>query len=76
MWKIYLFVIVSTSSSLANRETSSKKFTIDEFLSTTFPYTDPRTDNQLYMDPCKAGKKLISSKFSRSLHLQKLYLIR
>lgn len=23
----------------------------------SFPYTDPRTDNQLDMDPCKSGKK-------------------
>lgn len=34
----------------------SKKYSFDELLSVKFPYTDPRTDHQLDMDPCKSGK--------------------
>jgi hypothetical protein len=35
---------------------SSRKFSIEDLLSTTYPYTDPRTDYQLDMDPCKSGE--------------------
>lgn len=33
----------------------------------TFPYSDPRTDNQLFMDPCKAGKQSGEEKVSQIL---------
>lgn len=33
----------------------TQKLSIEDLLSKTFPYTDPRLDNQIYMDPCKAG---------------------
>lgn len=38
---------------------SHSHFTIEDLLSRTFAYTDPRTDNQIYMDPCKAGKHFL-----------------
>lgn len=35
---------------------SHSHFTIEDLLTQTFTYSDPRTDNQYFMDPCKAGK--------------------
>lgn len=66
MWKFSLIAVIAfilSSSSCGalvndneNVKSQSKKYSIDELLSSNFPYTDPRTDNQLFMDPCKAGK--------------------
>jgi hypothetical protein len=62
MWKLRLFAavfaifILDDIVSSENYKTSdSSKFTIEELLSSRFPYTDPRTDHQLDMDPCKSG---------------------
>ena len=41
-----------------NRQPSSVKHTIEELLTTVYPYKDPRTDHQVDMDPCKSGKVL------------------
>lgn len=57
MWKFGLFIVCAASLSMAvGKQGSSKKFTIEQLQSTSFPYTDPRTDYQLDMDPCKSGK--------------------
>lgn len=39
-----------------SRRHQTTKYTIEELLSSTYPYSDPRTDHQLDMDPCKSGK--------------------
>ena len=39
-----------------NKQSSSVKHTIEELLTTVYPYKDPRTDHQVDMDPCKSGK--------------------
>lgn len=41
---------------LHSRHKVTSKFTIEDLLSQTFPYNDPRIDNQYDMDPCKSGK--------------------
>lgn len=41
-----------------NRQSSPVKHTIEELLTTVYPYKDPRTDHQVDMDPCKSGKVL------------------
>jgi hypothetical protein len=66
MWKFGLIAVIafilssSSCGALANDngnvKAQSKKYSIDELLSSNFPYSDPRTDHQLDMDPCKAGK--------------------
>lgn len=56
MWTIGLIVVMASSVSVVLGGGTSKRFTIEQLLSTSFPYTDPRTDNQLDMDPCKSGK--------------------
>ncbi|CAO1402934.1 unnamed protein product [Diamesa serratosioi] len=38
-----------------NKQSSSIKHTIEELLTTVYPYKDPRTDHQVDMDPCKSG---------------------
>lgn len=38
------------------RTRTTQKFTIEDLLTKTFPYNDPRHDSQYDMDPCKAGK--------------------
>ena len=62
MWKSSLIVvivlIISCGATDYRGNYASKKFTIEELLSMSFPYTDPRTDSQLDMDPCKSGKKI------------------
>lgn len=62
MWKMIFFaaalVIFISDEAISvenHRISESHKFTIDELLSSRFPYTDPRTDHQLDMDPCKSG---------------------
>lgn len=45
-----------TDSNHHNRQSSSVKHTIEELLTTVYPYKDPRTDHQVDMDPCKSGK--------------------
>lgn len=72
-WKFNVIVVILLIASESGcRATKSKvrpssKFTIEELLSTTFPYSDPRTDSQLDMDPCKAGKNLQVLPFQCSL---------
>jgi hypothetical protein len=39
-------------------KSSSRKYSIEELLSTKYEYTDPRTDYQLDMDPCKSGNDI------------------
>lgn len=39
----------------SRHKVTTHKFTIEDLLSKTFPYNDPRHDNQYDMDPCKAG---------------------
>ena len=68
MWKFGLIAVIAFILSLSscgafendngNVKSQSKKFTVEELLSLNFPYTDPRSDHQLDMDPCKAGRTL------------------
>lgn len=60
-WKFNVIVVMlvvasECHASKSKAVRSTPRFTIEELLSTTFPYSDPRTDSQLDMDPCKAGK--------------------
>lgn len=65
MWKIkfglvlvlmLVFPIVIECKKVNNAVNGrSYRFSMDDLLTNTFPYSDPRTDNQIYMDPCKAG---------------------
>lgn len=48
-----------------SRHKVTHKFTIEDLLSKTFPYNDPRHDNQYDMDPCKAGK--VANLFDKKL---------
>lgn len=55
--------MTSTNGSVINEHVkhtkkinSPHKFTVEELLTASFPYTDPRTDAQYDMDPCKSGK--------------------
>lgn len=62
MIKICIIIVLLGLSSNAlvkddRGKRNSPKYSISELLSTTFPYSDPRTDNQLDMDPCKSGEK-------------------
>lgn len=47
-----------------NRQSTSVRYTIEELLTTVYPYKDPRTDHQVDMDPCKSGKVLHSIYFT------------
>ena len=63
MFKLSLIVVIALMASIlsfvnANRENRSPKFTIEQLLTEIFPYSDPRNDHQLDMDPCKSGKTL------------------
>jgi hypothetical protein len=71
MWKFGLIAVIATISSLLsscgafanenrNVKNRSTRYTIEELLSSTFPYTDPRMDHQLDMDPCKSGKAFVT----------------
>lgn len=58
-WKFNVIVVILVIASEPGCQASkaaTSRFTIEELLTTTFPYSDPRTDSQLDMDPCKAGK--------------------
>lgn len=51
---------------LKKMEHPKPKYTIEELLHTTYPYTDPRTDYQLDMDPCKSGEFLLVIRLLKS----------
>lgn len=63
MWIFGLIVLIMPMlfyGSMGNEDySSSRKFTIEELLSMTFPYTDQRIDHQLDMDPCKSGEHVM-----------------
>jgi hypothetical protein len=52
-----LMVLAFRATECGNQcaKSSSRKYSIEVLLSTKYPYTDPRTDYQLDMDPCKSG---------------------
>lgn len=66
MWKfgfivaLTLFVSMTMCGAIVHEhrhvKNQSSKYSIEQLLSTSFPYSDPRTDHQLDMDPCKSGK--------------------
>lgn len=46
----------ATANEHRHVKNQSSKYSIEQLLSTSFPYSDPRTDHQLDMDPCKSGE--------------------
>jgi hypothetical protein len=68
MWKFNLIVSIISLTTVhcsfinehvrhARRANTTQKYSVEDLLTMTFPYSDPRTDNnQYFMDPCKAGR--------------------
>lgn len=74
MWKISSFILIFTLvfpiiiECKKDENGRSSKFTIEDLLTHTYPYTDPRTDDQIFMDPCKAGRQKFRETFFHQLH--------